>query len=112
MTLAIEIASWVSILFGSFFALVGALGLVRMPDVFTRMHAAGVTDTAGVGLLILGMILQAGLSLTTLKLFVLLALFLFTGPVVTHALAQTCLHENVNPLLAQNSGPEFDRSAR
>ena len=42
----------------------------------------------------------------------LLALFLFTGPVVTHALAQTCLHENVKPLLAQNSGPQIDRLAR
>jgi len=112
VTLALDIASWVSILLGSFFALVGALGLVRMPDVFTRMHAAGVTDTAGVGFLIIGMILQAGLSLTTVKLFVLLALFLFTGPVVTHALAQTCLHENVKPLLAKNAGTELDRLAR
>jgi multicomponent Na+:H+ antiporter subunit G len=112
VTVAIEIASWASILLGSFFTAVGALGLVRMPDVFTRMHAAGVTDTAGVGLLIFGMILQSGLTLTTVKLFVLLALFLFTGPVVTHALAQTCLHENVKPLLAQNSGAQIDRLAR
>jgi len=112
VTVAIEIASWASILLGSFFTAVGALGLVRMPDVFTRMHAAGVTDTAGVGLLIFGMILQSGLTLTTVKLVVLLALFLFTGPVVTHALAQTCLHENVKPLLAQNSGTQIDRLAR
>ena len=81
------------ILLGSFFTVVGAFGLVRMPDVFTRMHAASVTDTLGVGFLILGMCLQAGLSLVTLKLVFLLALFFFTGPVVTHALAQACLHE-------------------
>ena len=49
MTLVIEIASWVLILLGSFFTVVGAIGLVRMPDVFTRMHAASVTDTLGVG---------------------------------------------------------------
>jgi multicomponent Na+:H+ antiporter subunit G len=103
VTVVIEIASWACILLGSFFALVGALGLVRMPDVFTRMHAAGVTDTAGVGLLILGMALKAGLSLTAVKLFILLALFVFTGPVVTHALAQTCLHENIKPLLGKYS---------
>ena len=79
------------ILLGSFFTVVGALGLVRMPEVFTRMHAASVTDTLGVGFLILGMGLQAGLSLVTLKLFFLmLLLFVFTGPVVTHALAQAC----------------------
>lgn len=103
MSTAIDLASWAAILAGSFFTLVGALGLVRMPDVFTRMHAASVTDTAGAGLLILGMMLQAGIGLATLKLLILLALFLFTGPVVTHALAQTCLHERIAPRLAEES---------
>ena len=102
MTLIIEIASWALILLGSFFAMVGMLGLVRMPEVFTRMHAASVTDTLGVGFLIAGMALQAGLSLVTLKLGFLLALFVFTGPVVTHALAQACLHEGVKPLLTDD----------
>ena len=82
--------------------MVGAFGLVRMPEVFTRMHAASVTDTLGVGFLILGMGLQAGFSLVTLKLLFLLALFFFTGPVVTHALAQACLHEGIEPLLAED----------
>ncbi len=102
MTMAIDIVSWVLILLGSFFTLVGAFGLVRMPEVFTRMHAASVTDTAGVGFLILGMALQAGFSLVTLKLGILMALFLFTGPVVTHALAQACMHEGIKPLLAED----------
>ena len=102
MTLFVEIASWVLILLGSFFTLVGAFGLVRMPEVFTRMHAASVTDTLGVGFLILGMCLQAGLGLVTLKLVLLLALFFFTGPVVTHALAQACLHEGIKPMLAED----------
>ena len=105
MTPIIEIASWALILLGSFFTLVGALGLVRMPDVFTRMHAASVTDTLGVGFLILGMCLQAGLGLVTLKLFFLLALFFFTGPVVTHALAQACLHEKIAPVLSEDRRP-------
>ncbi len=102
MTLFVEIASWMLILLGSFFTLVGAFGLVRMPEVFTRMHAASVTDTLGVGFLILGMCLQAGLGLVTLKLVFLLALFFFTGPVVTHALAQACLHEGIKPMLAED----------
>jgi len=102
MTLLVEIASWVLILLGSFFTIVGALGLIRMPEVFTRMHAASVTDTLGVGFLILGMGLQAGLSLVTLKLFFVLLLFAFTAPVVTHALAQACLHEGVDPALAHD----------
>lgn len=98
----LELVSWALILAGSFFAVVGALGLVRMPDVFTRMHAASVIDTLGVGFLLLGMCLQAGFSLVTLKLLFLLTLFLFTIPVVTHALAQACLHEKVEPILAED----------
>jgi multicomponent Na+:H+ antiporter subunit G len=111
MMLIVETASWALILLGSFFTIVGALGLVRMPDVFTRMHAASVTDTLGVGLLICGMGLQAGLSLVTLKLLFLLLLFVFTVPVVTHALAQACLHEGVEPALAHDrrgSNPSTD----
>ena len=102
MIVLVEIASWLCILLGSFFTLVGAFGLVRMPEVFTRMHAASVVDTLGVGFLILGMGLQAGFSLITLKLVFLLGLFFFTGPVVTHALAQACLHENVQPALTED----------
>ncbi len=100
--MALDLLSWACILLGSFFTIVGAFGLVRMPEVFTRMHAASVTDTLGVGFLILGMGLQAGLSLVTLKLVFLLALFFFTGPVITHALAQACLHENIRPLLSED----------
>ena len=110
MTLLLDVASWTCILLGSFFTVVGALGLLRMPEVFTRMHAASVTDTLGVGFLIVGMSLQAGLSLVTLKLAFLLALFFFTGPVVTHALAQACLHEGIAPLLSEDRRRR-DRSA-
>jgi multicomponent Na+:H+ antiporter subunit G len=102
MRLAVDIASWGFILLGSFFTIVGAFGLVRMPEVFTRMHSASVTDTLGVGFLILGMCLQAGFGLVSLKLVFLLALFFFTAPVVTHALAQACLHEGIKPLLAED----------
>ena len=104
MMLLVEVASWALILLGSFFTIVGALGLVRMPEVFTRMHAASVTDTLGVGFLIFGMTLQAGLSLVTLKLLFLVLLFVFTVPVVTHALAQACLHEGVEPALTHDGG--------
>ena len=65
MSTVIDLASWALILSGSFFTVVGAFGLVRMPEIFTRMHAASVTDTMGVGLLILGMGLQAGFTLVT-----------------------------------------------
>jgi multicomponent Na+:H+ antiporter subunit G len=102
MSMVVDVASWLLIMLGAFFTVVGALGLVRMPDIFTRMHAASVTDTLGVAFLIAGMCLQAGFTLVTLKLLFLLALFFFTGPVITHALAQACLHEGVRPVLAED----------
>jgi multicomponent Na+:H+ antiporter subunit G len=101
-SLLIDGLSYLLIAVGSFFVVVGGIGLIRMPDLYTRMHAASITDTVGAGLLLLGLMLQAGFSLVALKLLFLLALFFFTGPVVTHALAQTALHERIQPLLTED----------
>ncbi len=92
--------SWVLIAAGSFFLVVGATGIFRMPDVFTRMHAAGTLDTGGAGLMLTGMLFAAGLSLVSVKLLIILAVILFTSPVATHALAQAALHAGVEPILA------------
>lgn len=108
----LDLVSWVLILAGSFFIVVGAIGVMRMPDVYTRMHAASVTDTLGAGFLFAGLMVQAGLSLVALKLGFILALFFFIGPVATHALAQAALHAAVKPLLAEDRrGRLKDRSA-
>ena len=90
---------------GSFFLIVGAVGLMRMPDVFTRMHATSVSDTLGAGFLFLGMMVEGGFTLVTVKLVIILVLFFFTGPLATHALARGALAVGVKPVL-------FDRSGR
>ena len=92
--------SWVLLLAGGFFYVVGAIGLLRMPDLFTRMHAASVCDTFGAGLLLLGMLLQAGISLVSFKLVVIMMLLFFTGPVATHALARAARYAGIEPKLA------------
>jgi multicomponent Na+:H+ antiporter subunit G len=102
MTLLIDIISGILIAAGSFFVLVGAISLVRMPDVFARIHGASIIDTVGAGFLILGMILQAGWSLVAVKLLFILAIFFFTLPVAAHALARAALHEGVKPKLAED----------
>ncbi|MGI9482340.1 MAG: monovalent cation/H(+) antiporter subunit G [Hyphomicrobiales bacterium] len=109
MELVINILSWVFILAGSFFYLVGAAGLLRMPDVFSRMHAASVSDTMGASLLIIGMMLQAGISLVLAKLFMLWFFILFTGPVATHALARAARYAGVEPIL--DGAPELTAPA-
>jgi len=79
---------------------IGAFGLVRMPDFYTRVHAASVTDTVGAGLLLLGMALQAGFSLVTVKLLMIALLLLFANPTATHALVKAALARGLAPLLA------------
>lgn len=99
MSVIVDIASWVLILAGSFFIIVGAIGLLRLPDVFTRMHSASLIDTMGAGFLFAGLMLQAGFNQVSLKLLFILLLFFFTGPVVTHALAQAALTAKIEPEL-------------
>lgn len=89
--------SHVLLIAGGFFVLVGTVGLVRMPNFFTRLHAAGVTDTLGVGLVLLGLVVIAGLELQSLKLLLILAFILLTGPTATHALAKAALHGGMRP---------------
>jgi len=99
---AVHVLSWAAILTGSFFVLVGAVGLIRMPEVFTRMHAASIIDTLGAGLLIVGMMMQAGPTLISLKLLFIFGLFFVTSPVATHALAQAALHTGDLPELKED----------
>jgi len=102
METLINILSWACLGGGSFFYIVGSIGLLRMPDVFTRMHATSVSDTFGAFLMLSGMILQAGISLVTLKLAIIIAIIFVTGPVATHALARAARHAGIEPLLADD----------
>lgn len=92
--------SWLCLAAGGFFCVTGALGLCRMPDFYTRMHAASITDTLGAGLILLGLALQAGLTLVAVKLLMIGLLIFFTSPTATHALAKAAYARGVKPLLA------------
>jgi len=96
-----DVLSWACILAGGFFCVVGAIGLVRLPDFFTRMHGAGVIDTLGAYLIILGLMIQAGLTLIAVKLLFLALMIFFTSPAATHALAKAALVRGLKPLLAE-----------
>jgi multicomponent Na+:H+ antiporter subunit G len=87
----LQIASTLCLGAGAFFVLVGCVGLLRMPDLYTRMHAAGVADTLGAGLLLLGMLLTAGPTLVGAKLVMLGLLIFFASPTACHALARAAL---------------------
>ena len=82
-----HLLSIVSISAGLFFVLAGTLGVLRLPDFYTRLHAAGMTDTLGAELILVGLIIQSGFTQMSLKLLIV-GFFLFvTSPTATHAVA-------------------------
>ena len=87
MDMALYVLTWASFLGGGFFLIVGGIGLLRFPDFYTRLHAAGMTDTLGVGLMLLGMMMQlpeAGLTLTAVRVaFIGFFMIFFTSPTST-----------------------------
>ena len=94
------------VLVGSLFMVIGAVGLIRLPDVFTRMHGSSVSDTLGGGLILIGLIVLAGFSLVAVKLAFLILFFGLMSPVATHAIARAALHAGVKPVLAEGGEAE------
>ena len=93
----IDTASWILLAGGALFSVIGGIGMLRMPDFYTRMHAASITDTAGMILMLAGLMLQAGLTLVTAKLVFVMLFLLITSPTATHALARAALEDGIEP---------------
>ena len=102
MSLVADVLSWGFLLAGSFLVVSGGIGVIRMPDLFTRLHAAGVTDTGGAGLVLVGLMFQAGISLVTVKLLFVLGFLWFSSPVSTYALARAALAGGEEPFWAED----------
>lgn len=99
MELVLDILGWALLVAGGCFAAISGLGLLRLPDLFTRMHAAGIGDTMAAGLILAGLMVQSGFTLNLVKLALILVFILFTSSTSTHALAKAALHGQVRPLL-------------
>ena len=105
MDMVLAVLSWGCLLGGAIFLLIGALGVLRFPDFYTRLHAVSVCDTLGAGLVLAGLMLQGGLSLVTIKLLLMFYFMMFTGPTAVHALAQAALQGKL-PALVDKQEPE------
>jgi multicomponent Na+:H+ antiporter subunit G len=110
----------ITILSGFFIAcgvvalLIGSLGLLRLPDVYCRIHAVGMIDTAGASFIILGMIIHEGFTLVTVKLVLIGVFMFFTSPIATHAVAQVAYKSGVVPVgrnLARNAGAKTTKTS-
>jgi multicomponent Na+:H+ antiporter subunit G len=100
MAVLLDFVSWILLSAGGAFVLIGGVGILRMPTIYTRMHAASVTDTMGTLLILLGIMLQAGLTLATVKLAAIVMFLLLTGPTASYALANAALLSGVRPEVA------------
>ena len=99
MAVVLDIASWLLLVAGGALVATGGLGIVRFPDVYTRSHAAGVTDTGGAGLILIGLMLQGGATLVTVKLILILVFIFFTSPTATFALVHAAYESDEEPQL-------------
>ena len=97
-----DILSWVCLVAGGLFGVIGAVGLLRLPDFYTRMHGSGITDTMGAWLVLLGLMFQAEFGLVTFKLVMVGLLLAFTSPTATHALAKAAWTHGLKPYTGED----------
>jgi len=99
MAIILDILSWACLLSGGFLGFSGAVGLFRFPDFYTRLHAAGVTDTLCLELIITGLIFQSNSWMMVVKLVMVMLILAYTSPTTTYALANAARHGGLKPFL-------------
>ncbi|HEX9736816.1 MAG TPA: monovalent cation/H(+) antiporter subunit G [Thermoanaerobaculia bacterium] len=106
MSVWLEALSWLSMLAGSLVLLVTGLGVLTLPEYYSRLHATSITDTLGAALVLFGLAVQAGWSLATAKLVMVMLFLMITGPAASHALVKTAaLHDlSLPPRRRQEDG--------
>lgn len=87
------IIGWLLLLTGSVFCIIGSVGLFRLPDFYSRVHAAGILDSLGAILILLGLISQTQDIMVIIKLVLILLFMMITGPTAVHALARAAMQE-------------------
>lgn len=91
---------------GLFFMLVGSFGIARMPDIYSRLQASGVSDTVGVILMLTGFLLRRGFTFSDSFLGLLILFFFVTGPIIGHSIAKSAFLSKVEPSHSQEKGED------
>ncbi len=97
MSILIDVASWIALVAGGLLMVTSALGMLRLPDLFTRLHAGSLADTGGAGLILLGLVLQTEPGLNTLKLLLIGFVLFLTTPAASHAVGHAALLGGLSP---------------
>jgi multicomponent Na+:H+ antiporter subunit G len=105
MSLVLDILSWAFLMAGGGISLIAGIGVLRLPDMFSRMHASGMLDTLGAACVLLGLILQAGISVISFKLFLVFLVLSMTSSTAAHALAKAATASGLKPNLTPMGAP-------
>lgn len=100
----IDFTSILTIVFvvaGIFFLLIGSVGIIRLPDFYSRTHATSKSDTLGMMLVIIGLMIFEGLTINSGKLLLILLFILLANPIGAHALARAALNAGLNPIFPE-----------
>jgi len=95
----IEIISWIFIVAGALLGIAGGIGIHRFTDFYSRLHAVGITDTLCAAMFLIGLAMQTGVSIASLKLLLIFIFLFFSSPTATHALADAALLGGLKPEL-------------
>jgi len=98
----------VCLVVGLFFTLVSTVGVLRLPDVYSRAHTASQADTLGAGFALAGVALSLGVSSTTIKTVLLLFFIFVTNPTAAHAIARAAHEEGIEPWTTDDDRTDRD----
>ena len=110
MDIIINFAGGLCLFIGCFLCISGGVGILRFPDFYTRMHATGVTDTLGAGMILIGLMFYSTDFLVFAKLVMILLLTLLIGPTTSHVLAKAAMRNGLKPKLVQSNDKETNSS--
>ena len=103
-----ELIATILLLIGFFFIAISAIGVIRLPDFYSRLHSSGIGETLGLMISFLGLAVFEGLNLMTIKLFIVFLLVFLANPIGTHILGQAAIKSGLVPWEIEEEEAEKD----
>lgn len=111
LDLAMQIIGTISLILGSLGVVFGALGLLRLDDIYQRMHGAGIVDTGGAGLILFGLLMLSPDWTVTVRLLLIGFVLVMTSPTATHAIARAARVSDLEAQLGNGENGATDSGA-
>lgn len=112
MTIAQNIITVILLASGTFFLMVSSIGIIRLPDFYTRAHAVGKSDTLGLMLTLAGLAVYNGLELSTVKLVIILLFIMIANPTATHAIVRAALRFGLSPWTKRDTSSQEEEASK